>query len=904
MSSLNGFIGAAIRRCSRLVQQTTSLHTCEIFQLCSFLDGVAQTKQGIESIKRCGGIALLDALYTKVSNEDASNFSLLVNMNRVISRLSGMPVKKLHIQTMIDDNENVRIVDNNREEDEKPATCSQPPFEAKPSIKRSSEAESLLFAIDQTEDNRNSQTLNQANATLIEPIPQIAKISKLESKTQSLIENPSTPSLVERCKPMTADERYIAIEKANQKRSKYISMGSNLSACLVYEGASAAGGNVKSRLRSPVPYEVACHDCTTEKCYKNEPLQFNSEFESGNLYKAIRVEEYAYDLMLRPDVHTGGFTQWFYFSIKNGSVPNQTKSQQYRFNIVNLCKPDSLFNQGLQPVLYSENNHRLHGTEWVRSGDEICYYSNPYPRSTSADGKSGDTYYTLSFTLNLSNVKDTYYVAHSYPYTVAQHRSHISSLVQQASLSTILRREVLCVTVGGLECDLLTISESVNVDDQAHQKKVIVLSARVHPGESQASWMMRGTIDFLVGQSDEAKLLRRLYVFRIVPMLNPDGVFYGNNRCGLSACDLNRQWSRPNKTLHPTVFATKSMIRTEHARSKVLLYCDLHGHSRKKNIFMYGCDSKKHPNPKVRIFPRMLSDSDIGKNFVSFSDCSFTLNKGKESTARVVVARELGILNSYTLEASFCGPDFGKFKGAHFNLDQLQSIGVALCTTILPFMVPDKNVRLTLLEHIDQTSGPNLLDDCGLQGASTSTSVVAQGLATQDKRVDPSSSREEDDTSRDHAYATKSEIKQKFEALGKKKNKKQSKKIKNATSILYNQASSRYEHAKSSFFPASISGATQALETIPGQRTIRTAAHNRRNSKPRYGSLPNATISAFLTPDTNKSSVENFNPLVSSINKMSKKLDLMLSQKTRRASNPKVNASLSRATTALGRARI
>ena len=62
-------------------------------------------------------------------------------------------------------------------------------------------------------------------------------------------------------------------------------------------------------------------------------------------------------------------------------------------------------------------------------------------------------------------------------------------------------------------------------------KRCVVISARVHPGETPASWMMRGMLDFITGESAEARLLRSLFVFKIVPMLNPDGVAYGNNRC-------------------------------------------------------------------------------------------------------------------------------------------------------------------------------------------------------------------------------------------------------------------------------------------------------------------------------------------------------------------------------------
>eukprot|EP00967_Tisochrysis_lutea_P100508 scaffold150028_cov21-Tisochrysis_lutea.AAC.1 len=54
-----------------------------------------------------------------------------------------------------------------------------------------------------------------------------------------------------------------------------------------------------------------------------------------------------------------------------------------------------------------------------------------------------------------------------------------------------------------------------------------MLTARVHPGESNSSWMVRGLIEYLTGSSAEACMLRKHFVFKIVPMLNPDGASGG-----------------------------------------------------------------------------------------------------------------------------------------------------------------------------------------------------------------------------------------------------------------------------------------------------------------------------------------------------------------------------------------
>ena len=68
----------------------------------------------------------------------------------------------------------------------------------------------------------------------------------------------------------------------------------------------------------------------------------------------------------------------------------------------------------------------------------------------------------------------------------------------------------------------------------------MIISARVHPGESNSSYIMEGIIELLLGDEQVAKELRNIFVFKVIPMLNPDGVIVGNYRCSLAGLDLNR----------------------------------------------------------------------------------------------------------------------------------------------------------------------------------------------------------------------------------------------------------------------------------------------------------------------------------------------------------------------------
>ena len=96
-----------------------------------------------------------------------------------------------------------------------------------------------------------------------------------------------------------------------------------------------------------------------------------------------------------------------------------------------------------------------------------------------------------------------------------------------------------------------------------------------------------------------------MFIFKIIPMLNPDGVIYGHYRSSLLGVDLNRRWKTPSSVLHPTIYNLKKLIKAFHKERQLVLYCDLHGHSRKQNVFMYGCNNPKAPE-ETRLFPYLL----------------------------------------------------------------------------------------------------------------------------------------------------------------------------------------------------------------------------------------------------------------------------------------------------------
>lgn len=63
--------------------------------------------------------------------------------------------------------------------------------------------------------------------------------------------------------------------------------------------------------------------------------------------------------------------------------------------------------------------------------------------------------------------------------------------------------------------------------------------------------------------SDLVNRLLDSYIFKIIPMLNPDGVIIGNSRCNLYGYDLNRQWKQNNKNFSEIKAVRRAILKYE-----------------------------------------------------------------------------------------------------------------------------------------------------------------------------------------------------------------------------------------------------------------------------------------------------------------------------------------------------
>ncbi|CAG9318299.1 unnamed protein product [Blepharisma stoltei] len=426
----------------------------------------------------------------------------------------------------------------------------------------------------------------------------------------------------------------------------------------------------------------------TPKKNPSSLFHFNSYIECGNLESVFQKSSAEFDLLMKTDTNSKGHSQWFYFEVKNDIIGC------IKINILNFSKGSSLFQRGMKPLSFS-----TYENEWreIKNAQYHRYES-----------ESGKKYYMLSFTFQFEHYNDKVTFAFSRPYTFSRLQNFIAQTEQKLGIVEDVpiridknklhyRRELLCNSLGGLPLYALTITADKHSGIPFYKRKGAVITARVHAGETTGSFVMESIISFLLDNSKQAIALRNVYIFKIIPMLNPDGVVCGNYRTSLSGDDLNRQWINPNMELHPCIYHTKMMMKKLAAKREVTIFCDLHAHAKKKNSFIYGCNTAADGGfaswTKVRLFPRVLAKVTP---LFSYKDCRFSVSADKMGTGRVVVWKELRITNSFTLETSFYGYEHGE-EIKPYDECELFKLGVSFGQGLLEYTYLLRNLEIELL---------------------------------------------------------------------------------------------------------------------------------------------------------------------------------------------------------------
>jgi len=352
-------------------------------------------------------------------------------------------------------------------------------------------------------------------------------------------------------------------------------------------------------------------------------VKFDSYFESGNCDLVIPRGCLKYDVFLRVDSNTIGHTHWFYFRVK------RENKAQIKIFIRNMSKGTSIFKTCGAPYFSGDNKR------WKQLKSSKYYSTNISEIGPNLRPFINRKLHTLEFDIDLVPGEWTY-VAYCPPYSYSRLLQYLDSSLS-SNLSSIFRRKSFCTTESLVSSPLLEISDYKNEDPLVpiESRPYIILAARVHPGETCGSHMMQGCISFLLSDHRQAVILRELFEFIVIPMLNVDGVILGNFRAGLAGDDLNRQYLDPSVELHPSIVSIIQLVKRLESEKKIAGFLDLHGHSTKPDVFSYGPELPLRDSMYEisRVFPKLI---DLETEAFNFKRCTWKVHKSKRSTARAV----------------------------------------------------------------------------------------------------------------------------------------------------------------------------------------------------------------------------------------------------------------------------
>ncbi|TRY87192.1 hypothetical protein DNTS_031722 [Danionella cerebrum] len=486
---------------------------------------------------------------------------------------------------------------------------------------------------------------------------------------------------------------------------------------------------------------------------------FSSSFDSGNLGHVERVGgaeadkgcgadtescrttkcgsatssaqiDYEFNVWTQPDCASTPFENsnrsWFFFSVRG--LP---AGKLLKINLMNLNKQSKLYSQGMAPLVRSLPSR----PRWERVRER--------PTFQMQEGQ-----FVLSFVHRLLDVEglETFF-SFCYPFTYTQSQERLRQIDQDFLSSThapssdldrvYYHRELLCLSLEGRKVDLITVSSHHGLLEEreprldrlfpelntprAHRfsgKRVFFVSSRVHPGETPSSFVFNGFLNFLLNREDpRAQTLRRMFVFKLIPMLNPDDLhpsIYGakslllyhhiHNRlpssssalkssnqsnASLERClnlrnevergsgsgidpteipmQLEESWEKggfqkgdENQSEAFVVNLTNSE-QIPPMESGVAYYIDLHGHASKRGCFMYGNNlSDESLQVENLLYAKLIS---LNCAHFDFLGCNFSEKnmyardrrdgQTKEGSGRVAIHKAIGLVHSYTLECNY-----------------------------------------------------------------------------------------------------------------------------------------------------------------------------------------------------------------------------------------------------------
>ena len=282
-------------------------------------------------------------------------------------------------------------------------------------------------------------------------------------------------------------------------------------------------------------------------------MHISANFDAGNIEVINAEDQTNIQLAIRPDVG-GEFFQWFNFRL-SGEV-----GEQYVLNIMNAGKASYL--AGWEDY------------QAVASYDREYWFRLP---TSYKDGKL-----TITAELACESIQIAYFA----PYSYERH---------QDLLAAVQVHPLACLEHLGETLDKRDLT-LVKVGNGDSKKRSIWITARQHPGETMAEWLVEGLLNSLLDEDNPtAKLLLEKANFYIVPNMNPDGSVRGHLRTNAVGTNLNREWANPSIEKSPEVFHVINKME----ETGVDLFYDVHGDEALPYVFLAGSQGTASYNDRL-----------------------------------------------------------------------------------------------------------------------------------------------------------------------------------------------------------------------------------------------------------------------------------------------------------------
>ena len=457
----------------------------------------------------------------------------------------------------------------------------------------------------------------------------------------------------------------------------------------------------------------------SQKTFNFKDITFTSEFNSGNMKQCTKIKENQFSILIASDCEgkyilnkISIFKIWFYFGVIS------EKERNIKISIDNLNNFYKIFKNGYK-ICYNI----------LDENETPTSYQNKYKENEETNWKRLDIDYELNLDIesNLLSIKFNFdlpkkrYVLFSFcfPWSYDKNESFLKHIKEKIKNKNIYYHdEILTLSKEKRNIHLLTITSKKNIINHKkesninglfpdknrcnlilHDKHIIFITARVHPGETPGTLMFNGILKLLIDNDNQmSKILLDNFIFKLIPIINVDGVSNGYFRLNNEGYNLNRCYLGPSPKITPENYAITKLFYFYSSNYKVRYYFDLHADMNVRGVYTFGNALKVFEEHVENVLFSFIFK--INCSHVDFSHCIFTQKSmgskakndvaGKEATSRVQFYQKTGLIHTYTVESTYFKGEFNKENTENENakiylIKDFEKTGIDLLKSILDY---------------------------------------------------------------------------------------------------------------------------------------------------------------------------------------------------------------------------